>query len=83
MFDLRENGEMSCFSFAQLMDGGGTLWTSQDKTTSSSSITDILTGSDEPPAPPTLDLGRTEKANNILIIFAKIKPKLFEPLGIT
>lgn len=40
------------------MDGGGTLWTSHGKTASSPSITDILHGSEEPPAF-VLDLGRT------------------------
>lgn len=63
MFHLGENGEISCFSFDQLMVGGGTLWTSHGKIMSSFSITDILTGSDEPPEPPTLGLGRTGKEN--------------------
>lgn len=60
MFYLGEKGEMSCFSLAQLMVGGGTLWTSHGKMASSPSITDILFGSADAPAPPTLDLGRTE-----------------------
>jgi len=63
VFYLGEKGEMRCFSFAQLMVGGGTLWTSHGKTVSSPSITDIFTGSVEPPAPPALGLGRTGHAN--------------------
>lgn len=59
VFYLGEKGEMSCLSLAQLMVGGGTLWTSHGKTASSPSITDILIGSAAPPAPLTLDLGRT------------------------
>lgn len=31
---LGEKGEMSCLSLAQLIVGGGTLWTSQGKTAS-------------------------------------------------
>ena len=50
---------MSCLSLAQLMVGGGTLLTSHGKMASSPSITDILIGPDEPPAPPALALGRT------------------------
>lgn len=64
-FHLGENGEMSCLSLAQLMVGGGTLWTSQGKTASSPSTTDILTGSAEAPAPPTLGLGRTEHTGTV------------------
>lgn len=60
---LGEKGEMRCFSFAQLMVGGGTLWTSQGKITSSPSITDMLAGSATRPEPPTLDRGRTGQAN--------------------
>lgn len=60
---LGENGEMSCLSLAQLMLGGGTLWTSHGKTASSPSITDILTGSFEPSAPSALNLGRTDRTN--------------------
>ncbi len=58
-FYLGEKGEMSCLSLAQLMVGGGTLWTSHGKMASSLSITDILIGSAKLPAPLTLDLGRT------------------------
>lgn len=47
---------MSCLSLAQLMVGGGTLWTSHGKMASSPAITDILIGSTEPPLS---DLGRT------------------------
>lgn len=51
---------MSCLSLAQLMVGGGTLWTSHGKMASRPSITDILDGSVEPPPPAfALDLGRT------------------------
>lgn len=60
VFYLGEKGEMSCLSLAQLMVGGGTLWTSHGKMASSPSITDILIGSADTPAPPTSDLGRTE-----------------------
>lgn len=59
VFYLGEKGEMSCLSLAQLMVGGGTLRTSHGKMASSPSITDILIGAAEPPAPPALDLGRT------------------------
>lgn len=59
---LGEKGEMSCLSLAQLMLGGGTLWTSHGKTASSPSITDILTGSSAPSAPSALNLGRTARA---------------------
>lgn len=59
MFYLGENGEMKCLSLAQLMVGGGTLWTSHGRMASSPSITDILIGSAELPAPSALDLGRT------------------------
>lgn len=58
---LGEKGDISCLSLAQLMAGGGTLWTTHGKTASSPSITDILDGSEEPPTSPALDLGRTGK----------------------
>lgn len=54
---------MSCLSLAQLMMGGGTLWTSHGKTASSPSITDIFVGPAECSSSPALDLGRTGRSN--------------------
>lgn len=76
-FYLGEKGEMSCLSLAQLMVGGGTLWTSHGKMASSPAITDILIGATEPPLP---DLGRTGHACNSIqnvcdnFIWGKKKP---------
>lgn len=55
---LGANGDIS-LSLAQLMVGGGTLWTSHGRMASSPSVTDILSGSAELPKPSALDLGRT------------------------
>lgn len=63
---LGEKGEISCLSLAQLMVGGGTLWTSQGKIAFSPSITDIHMGSAEPPEPPSLGRGRTGQAKTHL-----------------
>lgn len=60
---LGEYGEISCLSLAQLMMGGGTLWTSHGKTASSPSITDIFVGPAECSSSPALDLGRTGRSN--------------------
>lgn len=55
---LGANGDIS-LSLAQVMVGGGTLWTSHGRMASSPSVTDILRGSAELPEPSALDLGRT------------------------
>lgn len=55
---LGANGEIS-LSLAQLMVGGGTLRTAHVRTASSPSVTDTLSGSVGPPAPPALGRGRT------------------------
>lgn len=61
---LGANGDIS-LSLAQLMVGRGTLWTSHGRMASSPSVTDILIGSAELPAPSALDLGRTVHVQQI------------------
>lgn len=58
LLHLGANGEIS-LSLAQLMVGGGTLWTSHVRMASSPSVTDILSGPVGPAAPPALGRGRT------------------------